>query len=470
MSAEIKFILNNNPISTNEHAGTVLLDFIRNSKRLTGTKEGCKEGDCGACTVIIGELIDGELEYRSINSCLCPISNVNGKHVVTIEGINLDQLNIIQKEFHDEAASQCGFCTPGFIISAATYLINNKNPEINSFVNAIGGNICRCTGYISIRRSLENIINELRSGKKNKSHLEKLIQMNVIPPYFRDIKTKIIQLKEGKKLPKNKGTIIIGGGTDLFVQIPDDILDKEVSSSINKMKSEIIERDGKIWISGTTSFEDLNSSPVINKHLQNINKYMKLIASLPIRNSATIAGNIINASPIGDVTIIMLALNARLMLRSGKQLRRVKLSEFYLGYKELDLRHNEFLEWIEIDAPARKSKFNFEKVSKRTHLDIASVNSAMSIEYSGGIISQAIISAGGVAPVPLVLKETGSFLTGNEINAEIVSRAIELALREISPISDIRGSKEYKSLLMAQMIKSHFIELFPENIPVEELL
>ena len=118
MSDQIKFILNDSLVNTSEHPATVLLDYIRNSKRLTGTKEGCKEGDCGACTVIIGELVNDKLLYRSINSCLCPIGNVNGCHVVTIEGINLSDLNLIQSAFHDEAASQCGFCTPGFIISA----------------------------------------------------------------------------------------------------------------------------------------------------------------------------------------------------------------------------------------------------------------------------------------------------------------------------------------------------------------
>jgi xanthine dehydrogenase small subunit len=167
---------------------------------------------------------------------------------------------------------------------------------------------------------------------------------------------------------------------------------------------------------------------------------------------------------------MMLALGARLTLTNGSGKRKIDLCDFYKGYKTLDKSDSEILEWIEFDVPDAASKFNFEKVSKRTHLDIASVNSAIKIEVENGIISSALISAGGVAPIPLLLKETSIFLEGNEVTAEIIHRAIELAMKEISPISDIRGSSEYKSLLTAQMIKSHFVKLLPENILVEELL
>ena len=154
MAAKINFILNDKEFSIETATGKTLLDFIRKDAKLTGTKEGCREGDCGACTVLIGEIVDDELHYKTVNSCLYPIGKVNGKHVVTIEGINSDELTPIQHAYTEENASQCGFCTPGFIISTTGYLLENDKPKIDNAINAVAGNICRCTGYKKYHEAL----------------------------------------------------------------------------------------------------------------------------------------------------------------------------------------------------------------------------------------------------------------------------------------------------------------------------
>jgi xanthine dehydrogenase small subunit len=172
---------------------------------------------------------------------------------------------------------------------------------------------------------------------------------------------------------------------------------------------------------------------------------------------ATLAGNFINASPIGDLTIFFLALDARVVFNNKGSLRELPLRKLYKGYKQLDKKPEEYVEKIWFTIPARKQFFNFEKVSKRTHLDIASVNTAISIQMNGEEIAEAGISAGGVAPIPLYLEKTSRFLKGKKISAELIAETIALAKTEIAPISDARGSREYKTLLLGQLIKAHFM-------------
>jgi xanthine dehydrogenase small subunit len=188
-------------------------------------------------------------------------------------------------------------------------------------------------------------------------------------------------------------------------------------------------------------------------HFPELKNYIKKVSSTPIRNMATIAGNFINASPIGDFTIFFLALNTVLEFNNG---RILPLDKLYKGYKELDRSPDEYIQHISFELPAL---FHFEKVSKRTHLDIASVNTAINIALKAGVVSSVRLSAGGVGPVPMLLKSTMAYLTGKKINEIVVAEAIQIAWKEISPISDTRGSAEYKRLLLGQLIKAHFISL-----------
>jgi xanthine dehydrogenase small subunit len=262
----------------------------------------------------------------------------------------------------------------------------------------------------------------------------------------------------------------VGGGTDLYVQKHDEMKHTSIHFMFDKNELNGVSRKGnKCIIGSSATVTDLYESEIFNEYFPQFKKQVKLVSSTPIRNMATIAGNFINASPIGDFTIFFLALDAMLVLSDGTKKRELPLRNLYKGYKTLNKKPEEFIKKIYFDLPDRKTLFNFEKVSKRTHLDIASVNSAISISMKGDVITDAHISAGGVGPVPMFLKKTSSYLTGKVLSEVLITEAAEIAQTEISPISDARGAEEYKRLLLSQLIKAHFITLFP-TLKVKKLL
>ena len=465
----INFILNDLNISTELPPTTVLLDFIRKEIKFTGTKEGCREGDCGACTVLLGSLVANKLKYESVNSCLVPLGAVQGKHVVTVEGINNENLTPPQEFIVDEGGTQCGFCTPGFVISLTGYFLNSTKLDSDEAVQSIAGNICRCTGYAGLKRAVKNSISFFENGKlENKEHLENLISLKFIPESFRDIKDRLKNISG--KTPHNKSDILISGGTDLYVQRWESLV-RSKGKFIQKDKFTFISKTQKeINIGSATTIEDIKNSKILQKYFSEWEKYLSLFGSLPIRNRATIGGNIVNASPIGDMVSILLALNSTVHLTNGEKKRKILLRKFYIGYKTLDKKKNEIVEKISFPIPKKKILFNFEKVSKRTYLDIASVNSSILIELQRNKISRVNISAGGVAPIPLFLIKTCNFLKNKTIYDTTVKNAVSIALSEISPISDARGSAEYKKLLLRQLLYAHFIKLFPDRIDLEKLI
>jgi len=468
----IKFILNDLNITTDLPPTTVLLDFIRKEKMLTGTKEGCREGDCGACTILLGQLVKGTVKYKSVNSCLMPLGDVNGKHVVTVEGINQKDLSPVQAAMVDEGGTQCGFCTPGFVVSMTGYFLNNSNLNSYDAIESLDGNICRCTGYAGIKRAAADSILIFENGKSDdRNHLENLISLKFIPDYFHEIKKRLDKISIDDKSVNKKSSVVISGGTDLYVQRWESLVRSKGNLISQDKKLTGISRTGKqINIGSATTIEEIKSSKLLQKYFPQWNNYLSLFGSLPIRNRATIGGNIVNASPIGDMVNIFLALNSTVHLKDGKKKRSILLKNFYKGYKSLEKKKNEIVEKISFQIPSKNSFFNFEKISKRTYLDIASVNSSIFIELKLGKITTIHISAGGVAPIPLYLTNTCSYLKNKTIDNETIKKAAAISASEISPISDARGSAEYKRLLLHQLLYVHFIKLFPQLVDPEKLL
>ncbi len=462
----IRFILNEKEIATELPRGMVLLDFIRYHQHLMGTKIGCREGECGACTILAGEIVDGRMQYESMTSCLLPIGNAQGKHIVTIEGINFDgALNPIQQAMADAGGTQCGFCTPGFVVSLAGFCLDNKEATPQNAVAAIDGNICRCTGYKSIERAAGKVA-ELMKAKNGEEATAFVANKKILPEYFSGIKNKLqaLQSKNSKFKIQNSEFILVGGGTDLYVQKHDEMTDADIRFVFDEPGlNGIIQEDNRCIIGPSATVTDLMNSAIINKAFPDFHRYAKLVSSTPIRNMATIAGNFINASPIGDLTIFFLAVDAHVNLTPNPSpggegsLRTIPLRKLYKGYKQLDKKPEEFISKIWFELPGKNSHFNFEKVSKRTNLDIASVNSAINITMNGTKITKAGISAGGIGPIPMYLQKTSEFLEDKKITEDIIHKAIEVMKTEISPISDARGTKEYKTLLLGQLIKAHFM-------------
>jgi len=462
----IEFILNNQHIRTDEKPGTVLLDFIRNKQKLKGTKIGCREGDCGACTVLSGSLQkDGSVNYKTIVSCLTPLGNVAGKHIVTIEGINTEGISPLQKTFVNENATQCGFCTPGFIVSLTGFSLSGDY-DTKKGIAAVSGNICRCTGYKSIERAVSEITEALQKIKQTNT-LQALIDNAYIPEYFKDIPQR---LKNIKLFKNEQNNVIVGGGTDLYVQKADELSDTELYF-VQKEKNKIEIKDKLCIIDATCTVTELEQSKELNRIIHGWQKFIKLISSKQIRNMATLGGNFVNASPIGDLSVVFIALDAKIIIKNKtNDQRKIKLKDFFKAYKDIDLQEGEIIEKLEFEVPPKPAYFNFEKVSKRTHLDIASVNTAISVRLEENCIREIYLSAGGIAPVPMLLSKTEDFLLAKELNEENIARAAEILIQEISPISDIRGSKEYKALLLRQLFFKHFIQLFPEKFKLENIL
>lgn len=456
-----KFILNNETIETNLPAGTTVLDFVRYRKNLKGTKIGCREGDCGACTVMVGELDGDRVRYRTMTSCLMPLANAAGKHIVTIEGINPADggLTPAQAAMVECSGTQCGFCTVGFIMSMTNFCLDDSPKTVESAISAVDGNICRCTGYKSIERALAVVSGQLSVAS---DRVSAAVDRAFVPAYFADIKQRLWTLgnTENRQLTTDHRPLFTAGGTDLYVQRPEEMEAADANHLFDDESLRFIrETETEVEIGASVVVTDLFESEIFTRLFPDCYRHLKLVSSTPIRNMATLAGNFVNASPIGDMTAWFLALDADIVLTDGSSpnTRTISLKDFYLGYKKLAKSESEFISAIRF----RKgfTHFNFEKVCKRQYLDIASVNTAISLNVLDSQIQKAHVSAGGVFATPLYLAKTSEFLRGKSITEETVNAAAAIIPTEIAPISDVRGSKEYKSLLLRKLFEAHFEKL-----------
>ena len=510
----ISFILNDQPVRTPEPPASALLDFVRYHEQLKGTKIGCREGDCGACTVLVGELnADGQtVHYQSMTSCLTPLGNCAGKHVVTVEGINAagQQLTPVQRAIVEEGGSQCGFCTVGFVMSLTGHSLSRTPATEESTIAAIDGNICRCTGYKSLERAAAKLTAEL-AHRPAENALAWLSEQQFVPGYFAGIPARLASLRSANTKAAEASLVqegaaakaagyvstspnghaqsqnghghnssihpfahsLLGGGTDLLVQRLEELREQPgVRLLFDQPGRRGIrhETTGRVVLGAATTAGQLLESDLLRGLLPGLPQYLKLVSSTPIRNMGTVAGNFINGSPIGDLTIMFLALGASItLLDAAGATRKLALPDLYLGYKKLAKAADEQVIEISFPAPLVGDCFHFEKVSKRTHLDIASVNSAAWLRVENGVIQAARISAGGVGPVPLLLARTSAFLVGRELRAETVLAANEVMQAEISPISDVRGTADYKRLLLRQLLWAHFLQFAP-GLAVVELI
>jgi len=457
-------IINDKQIHIDVSPGDVLLDLIRDELHLTGTKEACREGECGACTVLVGELQPSGVSYKACASCILPVGDVSGCHIVTVEGLSGRDLTTVQRLIVENSASQCGFCTPGIVLSLTGFCLTSATLSYEDAIDALDGNICRCTGYASIRAAARSLCEELREkvvGKKDR--LEALVDAGVLPRYFLDIPARLRALAKesasGRPVSERAGkdAVLVGGGTDLFVQKPEELREAKLSFLSQRPDLKTIRADADaVRIGGAVTIEEFRTSPEVLKHFPSMKKDLLLHSSTILRNKATLSGNVINASPIGDVTIILLALGARLVIEDKDGgTRETPLSEFYLGYKKMALSCGELVREIVIPL-LKEARFNFEKVSNRTTLDIAAVNTALRLTTApDGSIVDLRISAGGVAPVPLLLGGLEAF-NGRKLDKETVEAIARAAMEAAKPIDDIRGSAAYKKLLLRQLVLAHF--------------
>lgn len=466
MSDSIKFILNSRTLETQLKPGTTMLDFVRENQHLKGTKIGCREGDCGACTVLVGRLDNHQMHYRSMTSCLMPLGNAHGKHVVTIEGLNLKDLTPVQQSIVDQGASQCGFCTVGFVVSLSGYCLSSHPVSQEQAISAMDGNICRCTGYKSLERAATQL-NQKLADKPEANTVNWLIQQQFLPAYFDHVPQRLAELEQPWEPAPNQDRFYdarIAGGTDLLVQNPEGMA--KTLPQLIQQDSRLIGidiSDSSCVIGGATPTEDLKQCSALEAKFPGFKSYLSLVSSTPIRNMASVAGNLVNASPIGDLSILFLALDATLTLNHQNQERTLPLKEFFLDYKQLAKTPEEIVTAIRFDLPEDPTYLGFQKVCKRRYLDIASVNTALCLTVKEQTITKACLAAGGVAPIPKFLHKASSFLEGKTLSVELIGQCLDLAQEEIAPISDVRGSERYKRQLMRQQFLASFLEQFPQQ-------
>ena len=470
----IKFFLNNRLVDTTVPFNTTALEFIRNRAGLTGTKLGCGEGDCGTCTIALGKPVNGDIRYKAVNSCLIPVAKLHHKHVVTIEGISEgNQLHPIQTAILEEHATQCGFCTPGITMSLFAYLAGNKNPDDKGVRLALEGNLCRCTGYLPIKKASERSVEYFAS------------RSFAFPSYFKDVQARLNQLiKENQPvdenkhyfipktekelldyLDKNPDSVKIAGGTDLMVirNLRDTVYPKMADiSEIDELQYVRFDNE-TLYIGANATLSDVLENDEIGKRFRVLTEALELMASKQIRNIATVSGNIANASPIADTATVLLASEAKIHLASARNRRTIPLNDFYISYKKTELKPEEIIENIEIPLP-EGYLYSFEKSSKRKAVDISTVNSAVAVLVKNNVIEDIRIAYGGIAPVPIRIKEAERFLKGKALKEDVILKAASTAMENVKPITDMRGSEEYRKLLVKNHLIKHFHKLFPEII------
>jgi xanthine dehydrogenase small subunit len=470
------FYLNDQLIQTRINPQLTALKLIRENLGLTGTKESCAEGDCGACTIALGKWEDKLYNYVAYNSCILPAAKLHGTHVITIEGLaQTNQLHIIQQMMLENHAIQCGYCTPGIIMSLFCLLANNKNPTQEEIYAALEGNLCRCTGYIQISHAAQAIIKAYNQNPRKFTTL-------FWPPYVHDIKRKLknidsicyttsqtpnLDITKTYHIPdtltamfnlirKYKNNYkIINGGTDVIVAanahniLSENLIDISQIAALNHIDitTQII------TIGGAVTLHKLMQHKLIQNKIPILCETIQQMSSTQIRNIATIAGNIANASPIADAACVLLALRTNLILKTKISTRKIALEKFYLDYKKTILKPQEIISHIEIPIP--QGKCSFIKTSKRAAVDIATVNSAINIKILNNKISRCSIALGGVAPYPALAKKCEKFLIGKKLTDDVIAKAADLATKSFTPIADIRGSNKYRNSLIYNHLLQH---------------
>ncbi|MCB5254364.1 MAG: FAD binding domain-containing protein [Candidatus Cloacimonadaceae bacterium] len=458
----ISFFLNGRFRSLEIAPGISTLDLITKQLHLYGTKCSCNEGDCGACTVVIAQPREGSIVYEAITSCLYPAAKLHGKHLITVEGLGSPQLlHPIQKALLEHHGTQCGYCTPGFVMSLFACLASISHPDHESILAALEGNLCRCTGYQSILDAAAELSRTQDPG-------------TIVPQWCRDIEPKLFafdqlpqevhrpsashfqisryllpkdldQLKE--MLAEYPRAFLIAGGTDIMVQVNvqrkrfGTLIDLSNLPELNQIK---LSRAG-IHIGAAVSYTQIMDSGIVRCDLPELVRLCRLIASKQIRNFGTLAGNIGNASPIGDSLPLLLVYEARLLLSSQRGCRECALQDFFIGYRLTVLKEDEFIREIIIPIPPRSAFIKSLKTAKRRAVDISSVVSAIRIEEDG----RATLTFGGVAAQPVF----SEFFAQSFSPTADWSALAELVAREFTPLSDVRGSADYRR----QMIINHIL-------------
>lgn len=470
MSSPIRFLLNDAEVTLPEVApDDTLLEFLRLNRRMTGTKEGCAEGDCGACTVLVGWLHDDGLRYEPINACIRFLAACHGCHIVTIEHLARgNDLHPVQQAMVDHHGSQCGFCTPGFVMALYGLWMGNPDPSVVEIETALQGNLCRCTGYEPIVKAARAAA---QAGGQAMDALA--VERDAVTAKLAAIPAGVDVSRNGRRailpadvdalaqgLLDNPGATIIAGATDVGLWVTKFL--RPIAPAIfigHLMKGvEVSESEMRIG-AGVTYSEFL---PVVADALPELVDYIERIGGWQIRNAGTIGGNIANGSPIGEMPPLLIALGARIVLRKGDARREVPLEGFFIEYGKQDRQKGEFLESIVIPRP--QARIAAYKVSKRAHSDITAVACAIMVHEEHGMITEARIAYGGMAGIPKRATNAEAALRGRPFARDTFEAAAKAVAEDFTPLSDWRASEGYRSAVAGNLIRRFWLEQDGEGV------
>ena len=467
-SNTLKFVWENKIHSiSNLDPNETILNYVRLKLKKTGTKEGCAEGGCGACTVVLGDVKNNKIIYQAINSCIAFVPSLEGKQLILVEDLvsKNGALHTVQDAMINYHGSQCGFCTPGFVMSLFAMYKNFSSYNKENIQDSISGNLCRCTGYrpiIDAAKSLNNV-NRLDQFDKNKKktisllkkiNSENLSLKNGNKKYFSP-KT-INELK--KNIKDNPNSIFLSGGTDLSLNVTKGRKDIRNIISLNSLKELkfIKERNGNIEVGAATSLTEFEL--FIKKYYSDFNTILKRYGSVQIRNVGTIAGNIATASPIGDTLPLLLSLDAKVVLQKISKKTILPLKNFFVSYRKTKLKKGQFIHSIIIPI-FKKNIFKAYKISKRIDDDISSVCASFNLEINNKKIINIIIAYGGMAPIPKRAINCEKTLINSSFSEESFEKAKKNLEKDFSPINDTRATKDYRMEVAKNLLMKCFLEI-----------
>ena len=465
-SDTIRFVLDGKVVELDDVDPTrTVLQFLREDLRRTGTKEGCAEGDCGACTVVLAEISrDGErVCLRPVNACIQFLPTLDGKELITVESLSRDgELHPVQQAMISCHGSQCGFCTPGFVMSLYALYETNPNPGRRDIDDALAGNLCRCTGYrpiVAAARAMYDVRPRpdsrfnpdlLRALARDKGFRLTHEGRSFFAPVTTDELADI--------LAANPDATLLAGGTDVGLWVTKQ--HRELESVV--YLGRVAELNG-ISISGScleigAAVPLTDAMSVIVERYPGLEEMFKRFASPPIRNAGTLVGNVANGSPIGDSMPALMVLGTTLVLRRGKSRRELPLDDFYLDYQVKDLRPSEFIESLRIPLPAPGVIVRSHKLSKRFDQDISAVCNAYRLELDGAQVKDFRMACGGMATTVKRAGRCEAAVNGETWETATIEAGMEALAEDFTPISDMRASAGYRLRTAQNLLKRFYLE------------
>ncbi|MCC6076653.1 xanthine dehydrogenase small subunit [Pseudomonas sp. GCM10022188] len=476
----IQFLLNREPCRIERlDPNLTVLRWLRERRGRTGSKEGCASGDCGACTVVVGERLVDEtgaerLRYRAINACIALLSSLHGKQLLTVEDLQQgDHLHSVQQAMVDCHGSQCGFCTPGFVMSLFALSKNAAGFDREEACAALSGNLCRCTGYRPILAAAEQALGQAQADSFAARETEILAQLAAIAaqdaPQLDDGAARCLLPRDLAELADlyaaNPQARLLAGGTDLALEITQQhrrlplLIQLGQVAELQTMRIE----EATLDIGAAVPLTDC--APVLAADYPDFGALLARFAATQIRNQATLGGNLGNASPIGDGAPLLLALGASLLLRQGARQRLLPLEDFFLDYRVTALQPGEFIERILVPRPQPGHHFRAFKVTKRLDDDISAVCAAVHLHLDGGLVREARIAFGGMAAIPKRASQCEQALIGRPWAESAVERAASALEQDFSPLDDLRASRAYRLRVAQNLLRKTWLELSQPDLP-----